>query len=134
MQLSTFQKKGILFGILGAIAGILPNLFLKSLPVIFSSDKLFINHFQLPILRLEMTNFGFVTILGYGSTLTGIVFPLVLGGGLFGLIISSLASSNSSDDTSPEPKQKTKGLLWWSFIGGILFNLIFIFYVPMLAS
>ena len=127
--------KGISFGIIGALVGIIPNLFLKSLPIIFFSDTFNLHSFDISIFgsSLEVTNFGIESVLGYGSSFWEIVFPLVIGGGLFGLIGTHLNYINSLGNSSLDMK-KGKGLFWWSFFAGMLFNLIFIFYIPVIAS
>ena len=127
--------KGISFGIIGALVGIIPNLFLKSLPIIFFPDTFNLHSFDISIFgsSLEVTNFGIESVLGYGSSFSGIVSPLFVGGVLFGLIGAHLGCTNSPKNSSLDMEER-KISFWWSFFGGMLFNLIFIFYIPVIAS
>ena len=120
--------KGISFGIIGALVGIIPNLFLKSVPIIFFSDIFNLHSFDIPIFgySLEATNFGIESVLGYGSSFGEIVYPLIGGGILFGIIGTHLDYINSLKNSSLDMEKK-KESFWWSFFGGMLFNLIFIF-------
>jgi hypothetical protein len=82
---------------------------------------------------IMVTPIGFISIIGIGGSFWGVVFPLVLVGALFGIISAYIGFINSFESGYIDFDQ-WKGSLWWSFFGGMISNLIFITYIPMLAS
>ena len=120
--------KGILFGVIGSLIGIIPNAILKTLLI-----DTFIGDFCFDYTFFKIgwdTNIGFSPcgIMSLPMSLMGLLTTLmlfILGGALFGLIGYIIAEKQGRS----LGKENWRGLFWWSFVGGILFDLIFMFTV-----
>ena len=137
---NNLKIKGILAGILGSFVGAIPNMFLKYFLVIWIVSTLgwrwvTDDLFQLPLLwdTLIITPVGCVSIIGFGGSLLTSLFLIMSGGALFGLLGMYISFINSRESSYIEIKD-WKGSYWLSFWAGMLYNLVFIFYVPVFAS
>ena len=134
----TIKMKRAFLGIIGSFVGVFLNL-LKIFFIItfrgYLPSSLTNRFFEFKIFgdSIMVTPIGFISIIGFGGSFWGVVFPLVLVGALFGIISAYIGFINSFESGYMDFDQ-WKGSPWWSFFGGMISNLIFITYVPVLAS
>ena len=133
------KMKGAFLGIIGSFVGVFPNFFIKIFSITmfgwFLPPSLMNKSFEFEIFgdSIMVSPIGFISVIGFGGSFWGVVFPLVLVGALFGIISAYIGFINSFESGYIDFDQ-WKGSLWWSFFGGMISNLIFITYIPMLAS
>jgi len=122
--------KGILFGVIGSLVGIIPNAILKTLLIdTFIGDFCF----DYTFFTIEQgINIGIspcgimpapMSIMGLLVTLMAII----LGGALFGLVFVVISRKTAEKRGHDVSNGNWKGSFWWSFIGGVLFDLFFMF-------
>jgi len=126
--------KGILFGIFGAIIGAVPNAILKFL-LYFSKVGNFCLGIIYPIDMWEL-----------GITPCGIVFSpyplwklfltpiLLIGGALFGFLGMLWGYKIAQKKGTSIGPRGWKNSFWWSFLGGVSYDLIFLFPIIYLTQ
>lgn len=120
--------KGMLFGIVGAIIGAFPNVFLKTYLAFSDFGWSFCNSFVLKIgWGLAITPCGIVSFVV--SPLWEPLFLIIIGGALFGLIGMRLGYKNAQKPGHTSGLEDWRGSFWWSFFGGVLYDLIFMFMI-----
>ena len=119
--------KGMLFGILGSLAGAIPNIILKTLLVFSGFGQACINLFYFEIgFEFGITPCGILSNVAIGS-FWETFFPIILGGALFGLIGMRMGYRNAQKRGYDLGLENWEDSFRWSFGGGVLFDLIFIF-------
>ncbi len=131
--------KSMFSGILGSFVGAFPNLIIKLLLVnllVYKLKWLWLidDLFSITLLdqSITVTPIGLLSYIGFGGSFFEPLFPIV-GGALFGLAAMYIGYTNSRGSSHLDI-ERWKGWFWWSFFGGMLFNFIFIFYYPVIAS
>jgi len=135
MKINIKMRRAFL-GIIGSFVGAFPNFFIKFFSITVLGWFLPIDKFfEISIFgdSIIVTPIGFISVIGIGGSFWGVVFPLVVVGALFGSIGAYIGFINSFESGYLDFDQ-WKGSLWWSFFGGMVSNLIFITYIPMVAS
>lgn len=134
------KTKSMLSGILGSFVGAFPNAIGKLLIInllVYKLKWLWLidDLFSITVLdeSIAVTPIGLLFYIGLGGSFFAALIPLVAGGALFGFIGMYIGYTNSRGSTHLDIEQ-WKGWFWWSFFGGMLFNFIFMFYYPVLAS
>ena len=134
--------KSIFLGILGSFVGAFPNLIIKLLLVnllVYKLKWLWLidDLFSITLLdqSITVTPIGLLSYIGFVSFSGSFFEPLfpIVGGALFGLAAMYIGYTNSRESSHLDI-ERWKGWFWWSFFGGMLFNFIFIFYYPVIAS
>ncbi|MFN8398466.1 MAG: hypothetical protein U0X74_00515 [Anaerolineales bacterium] len=133
--------KSIFLGILGSFVGAFPNMLIKLLLMFLvvyplNWEWLIDDLFSITLLgeSITVTPIGVVSYISFvgGGSFFELLFPIA-GGALFGLIGMYIGYTNLRGSTRLDIEQ-WKGWSWWSFFGGMLFNFIFMFYFPVVAS
>jgi hypothetical protein len=128
MKEMILNGRGMLFGIIGALIGAIPNIVLKSLIAFSDFGEICFNSFKIDIgWKLAITPCGIFTFAGF--SLWGTFVPTIVGGALFGLVGMQIGYKKAERRGYNLGKENWRGSFWWSFVGGILFDLIFIFMV-----
>ena len=124
--------RGMFFGIIGALIGGIPNSVLKTFIGLSDFGEICFTSFKVEIgWDLAITPCGI-----YSRTfwsLFGTFVPTIIGGALFGFIGMQIGCKRAEKWGKTISKENWKDYFWWSFAGGVLFDLIFIFmiiYIP----
>lgn len=140
MKNLSLNSKGILFGIIGSLVGIFPNAVLKNF---LHESHIAGSCLELPFFAIGryedilITPCGIFTVIPLGLFYIPFVLPamfmtlmvIILGGALFGFIGMKIGYNKAEKNGYNLGKENWRGSFWWSFVGGILFDLIFIFTV-----
>ena len=132
MKSTILIGRGMLYGIIGALIGGIPNSVLKTFIAFSDFGEICFNSFKVELgWDLAITPCGIFSRAFW--SLFGTFVPTILGGALFGLVGMQIGYKRAKKRGDSLSKENWKDSFWWSFAGGVLFDLIFIFmiiYIP----
>lgn len=124
---NSVNKKGVIFGILGALTGAVPVSIVKT-GIAFSNSAWFCkplgNETDFPI---RLTTCGVFYHTWYPEYLWLYCLFILLGGGLFGFLGAEIGLKRFQEKKLEITSKTWKGLFGWSFTAGIIFDILFIF-------
>lgn len=126
-KVENINRKGVIFGILGALIGAVPVSILKT--IIAFSDFAWLckplgNETDFPI---QLTTCGVYYHTWHSEYLWLYCVFILLGGGLFGFLGADIGLKRFQEKKLKSASKKWMGLFGWSFTAGIIFDVLFIF-------